>query len=415
VKIILTNQSSSGKLQMAMHSYTLKNDPAWLDIPLDTICGMVTLLSIDGAKISVPTANMLAMSSLWRLIVSDLSPTDLGSPFLSFPVKGEVLLAVGEILSKGFTYPQNDAIIEEAKIVLKMMGIHECLEIIQTKSEPEYLEVEDKDATNIIDPCLNESGGNIKLEIVFEFENEEQMYSHNNAGKLLVENQLVVPKENFSPVLKDGQSLSIKDCISNDDVEVSSVLKSDEKLVHEADLNSRENSVKRSYECTKCKFQSKYPKVLQKHMEMHTGDTRYFKCCFCEYQTKRKDLLKIHKRIHTGEKPYVCALCDYRAADHGTFYNHRKMHSGEKPFACEICEYKTCLKKDLIRHNKVHTGEKPYTCKICDFKCAHKGDLQKHQRKHIGGKAHRCLLCNFRTSYADNLRRHSNRMHKEVQ
>ena len=70
-------------------------------------------ISFDGDKISVPSANMLAMSSLWRLIVSDLSPTDRSSPFLSFPVKGEVLLSVGEILSKGFTFPQNGAAIDE--------------------------------------------------------------------------------------------------------------------------------------------------------------------------------------------------------------------------------------------------------------------------------------------------------------
>ena len=125
---------------------------------------------------------MLAMSSLWRLIVSDLSPTDRSSPFLSFAVKGEVLLSVGEILSKGFTFPQNGAAIDEVKIVLKMMGIEaldESLEIIQTKSEHDHLEV-DANATNMAEACLNESGGNIKLEIVFELENEEQEDSHNN-------------------------------------------------------------------------------------------------------------------------------------------------------------------------------------------------------------------------------------------
>ena len=72
--------------------------------------------------------------------------------------------------------------LDEVKIVLKMMGIEaldESLEIIQTKSEHDHLEV-DANATNMAEACLNESGGNIKLEIVFELENEEQEDSHNN-------------------------------------------------------------------------------------------------------------------------------------------------------------------------------------------------------------------------------------------
>ena len=92
----------------------MKRDPEWLNLPLNSVCGTVTLLSEDGEKVSVPTAVLLA-SPLLRSLVSDLHPAALQPLFLSLAVTAGVLLAVGQILNNGEVKVKDDGMSKKVK------------------------------------------------------------------------------------------------------------------------------------------------------------------------------------------------------------------------------------------------------------------------------------------------------------
>ena len=88
--------------------FTLKRDLLdWLDLPLNSLCGTVTLLSEDGEQVSFPTA-VLLVSPLLRSLLSDFHPVVHHPLFLSLAVPADVLLTVGGILSKGEVKVEND-------------------------------------------------------------------------------------------------------------------------------------------------------------------------------------------------------------------------------------------------------------------------------------------------------------------
>ena len=150
--------------------YTLKRDPEWLLLPLNSVFGTVSLLSEDGEKVSVPTAVLLA-SPLLRSLVSDLHPAALHPLFLSLAVTAEVLLAVGQIMNEGEVKVKDDGMRKKVQLVFKMIGLEPILDY----SEIEQNSLEPVSAKDISDENVHETecDDKSKLEIAVKLENVE--------------------------------------------------------------------------------------------------------------------------------------------------------------------------------------------------------------------------------------------------
>ena len=147
--------------------YTLKRDPEWLLLPLNSVFGTVSLLSEDGEKVSVPTAVLLE-SPLLRSLVSDLHPAALHPLFLSLAVTAEVLLAVGQIMNKGEVKVKDDGMRKKLQLVFKMIGLEPILDYDENSLGP-------VSAMDILDETVHETECDVKskLEIAVKLENVE--------------------------------------------------------------------------------------------------------------------------------------------------------------------------------------------------------------------------------------------------
>jgi len=110
-----------------MDNIILTRNPAWVNVFIRTASNsLVTLLSGDDHETTVPMTTLLAVSPLIRAMLVDtgLHPSVIGQIVLSFPGMDSAALShAGDILCKGVANVKGRDMIDEVKMVFKMLGV----------------------------------------------------------------------------------------------------------------------------------------------------------------------------------------------------------------------------------------------------------------------------------------------------
>ncbi|CDQ57629.1 unnamed protein product [Oncorhynchus mykiss] len=89
------------------------------------------------------------------------------------------------------------------------------------------------------------------------------------------------------------------------------------------------------------------------------GKEKCFLCLFCGKTFRFPKQLENHQRMHTGEKEFGAPLyCDFFHQHH--LKGHHRVHSGGKPYSCQQWEKRISRQDQLKMHLKVHMGEGSY-------------------------------------------------------
>lgn len=187
------------------------------------------------------------------------------------------------------------------------------------------------------------------------------------------------------------------------------------------------------FQCPVCPYSAFSPKVLKKHMTIHSEvpianldesvDTavKPFQCHLCPYSSFRPNILKNHLILKhsitppatfveeyntpTVEKTYQCHLCSYSSMSLNVLNKHlaRKHETGGatatehtvKTFQCHHCPFNSLNPNVLKKHVvQTHSGQdaataeggvKPFRCQICPYNTFSPKVLRKHlMQRHPG-------------------------------
>ena len=142
-----------------------------------------------------------------------------------------------------------------------------------------------------------------------------------------------------------------------------------------------ENSLVKTFCCSKCNKKFANQNTLMTHENIHTGN-KPFNCSYCDYKCTTQGYLKAHERKHTGFKPYSCSNCDHKFTTSSDLKIHERIHTGDKPFRCTYCDKKFIQSAHCKKHERTHTGDKPFSCSFCVKKFSQKVHLKRHERTH---------------------------------
>lgn len=250
----------------------LKRDSMLWDVLPCTAYETATLLSKDSQGVAVPLAHLLGASSLVRSMVADanLHPAIHGPLILSCPVEVGVLLSVGEIFRRGVASAR-DGEIEEVQHVLNMLGVEVDLSCTKMKKKYER---------------IAEVSEEVKLEIVFEMENENISDGIENDA--------------------DQQDTSAQNCTVKIDGLSELSANSSLKIQNNEKLTDK-------HECS-----NKSPRKEKIH-----------RCELCTYRSLKFSDLRKHNRIHSGEKPYKCIYCSFACSQSSNLKTHTKKYHNE--------------------------------------------------------------------------------------
>uniref|UniRef100_A0A4W5KA47 C2H2-type domain-containing protein n=1 Tax=Hucho hucho TaxID=62062 RepID=A0A4W5KA47_9TELE len=104
------------------------------------------------------------------------------------------------------------------------------------------------------------------------------------------------------------------------------------------------------------------------------GKEKRFSCSFCGKAFSFPKQVEIHQRMHTGEKLLGC-----RFSDSSHLKRHQRVYTGEKPFSCPQGEKR--FSHQLKMHLMVHTGERPFACTHCWKRFSERSYLRIHPQK----------------------------------
>ena len=362
-------------------SYVLKRDPVWLDLSLSTGCGVFLLLSEDGHQVSVPGGVLLAISPLLRSMVSDLHPAAHGPLVLSIAISGDVLLLVGDIMTKGVAFVMGDRIKGEVQAVLKMMGVDVILdscmlnEVVNGGRNDEIkLEVlESLDELTTKDCILNKKKS---LEELLK----------DAITSIVVENRRISATEEYPQQgVEEGLNLKIENLRSIDNMTFNAdmhikVVKPVRSKMNKEKPKTQKPAGEKRFNCDDCDYSTEFRKDMERHKRTHSRE-KPFSCEFCDYLTSRSDHLLSHTRKHTeGVKLFYCEYCDYSITSNSRLAIHVRKHTEKKPYQCGDCDYSAASKHIIVLHRRMHTGEKPYKCDNCDYRAAQEHHITSHKK-----------------------------------
>lgn len=188
------------------------------------------------------------------------------------------------------------------------------------------------------------------------------------------------------------------------------------------------------FQCNICSYSAFSPKVLKKHMAIHTEapvpeiddasektGVKPFQCHLCPYSSFRPNILKNHLILKHSitppagfieeynskqtEKTYQCHICSYSSMSLNVLNKHLVLKHGTsestatentvKTFQCHHCPFNSLnpnvLKKHVIQTHagidmsSVEGGLKPYRCHVCPYSTFSPKILKKHfHQRHPG-------------------------------
>ncbi|XP_035663109.1 zinc finger protein 665-like [Branchiostoma floridae] len=163
--------------------------------------------------------------------------------------------------------------------------------------------------------------------------------------------------------------------------------------------------------CPECEFTTESTKRMNQHMTTH-DKTRLFACKLCDYRGRKKGHLQDHMRVHTGEQSHKCRECNFTCKFRGTLTQHMAMKHGTQCLLCEQCGFRTTGGYALKVHMRKHTGEKPYKCSECSAAYRASKGLERHVKaSHPGKNCYKCDYCPHLTESLTLLREHK-KIHK---
>ena len=268
--------------------YTLRRDhPAWLQLPLNSVCGTAILRSEDGHTVSVPLTSLIS-SPMIRSVMSDLHPALMSPLILSCPVNADVLCVAGEVFNTGLARVDDDRMHHEVNELMIGMEVLATLRSFEFKQEPAC----HVDSSIIIDCEAGDIGFKIELERIDSLE----------PGDL---------NESLDTV-------SQRETVEEDGIEIP------QNIDKTCEAESCEGQ-SRKVMSLNCDLVTDKIVDIKKHVRILKGG-KTFRCPHCDYSTKRSSSIKRHIRKHTGEKPFKCPHCDYSSTQKSHITKHIRRH-----------------------------------------------------------------------------------------
>jgi len=299
--------------------YALRRDqPAWLQLPLNSVCGTAILRSEDGHTVSVPLASLIS-SPMIRSIMSDLHPALMSPLILSCPVTADVLCVAGEVFNTGLARVDDDRMHHEVNELMIGMEVLATLRLFEFKQEP---------------ACHVDSSSKIDCEAIgdIEFKIELERIDSSEQGNL---------NESLDTV-------SQRETVKEDGIEIP---KNIDKICEAESCEGQSRKVM----SLNCDLVTDNLVDIKNHVRILEGGKTY-RCPHCDYSTKKSGNIKKHIRKHTGDKPFKCPHCDYSSTQKSRITEHIRIHSAEKPFKCPYCDLSSAysIAKHIRRHFKNH-------------------------------------------------------------
>ncbi|XP_055591217.1 uncharacterized protein LOC129743258 [Uranotaenia lowii] len=187
--------------------------------------------------------------------------------------------------------------------------------------------------------------------------------------------------------------------------------------------------------CDGCRFETKYPKSLNRHITEVHSETM-LKCKLCEKVYLIQEKLYKHEILHElGDRVYECDFCENAFGSWGYLMHHfRTKHRqpGQKvakklvdyeslraaaynvhwpSLKCDICSFDSKYPQTVQNHFKNDHSDRLLWCELCERVFLDPEKLSRHLGLHPSGRFFECFLCDKTWLDWSALRRHLERAH----
>lgn len=224
-----------------------------------------------------------------------------------------------------------------------------------------------------------------------------------------------------------------QDCCEENAENLDYVSITDNKIVKNEELISKEDAVSNSiscsvlrqhtdndaliYSCNKCNVMCATIDRLYEHMCEHLNETRVnnyaedlHECPMCDLTFLNLNELKIHEQSHSNkdkesisetekdsknESTFLCNICGKILRTKERFQSHRNTHEGLRPHVCTECGKGFADRKNMHQHyDIVHLRKAKHECPVCQKKFYTPTKMKSHITMHYGVKPFTCDVCN---------------------